>query len=329
METSRVRNNLIQFAVVREDPELEAEILRKFSGKRALLIASGGCTALHLLTQFPELALSLVDFNPAQLSLVQRKLDAMGLEREAMHANFGVENTASNSLVQCGNFESLFRSLRFFLNEFVLDPAAMRSIFEDSHAADHLVDELVGHRYWPVAFKLFFHDSLLNAMFGTAATQHAEKDSYPGYFQRAMERGLARRDRCDNYFLHHIFIGSYLARPSALPTYMAQPLLSLHRSRVKYFEGTLQQVDDLASYDLLSLSNIFDWMDRDQITDLVKYLCDAVRPGAVVLIRQLNNDVDLAAMFGQAFQSLTDLERDLLDRDRSLFYSRIRILRRI
>ena len=64
-------DNDVQFAVVREDPMVEAELVRLTNASNVLLIASGGCTALTLQALFPDLRITLVDFNPAQLERVR------------------------------------------------------------------------------------------------------------------------------------------------------------------------------------------------------------------------------------------------------------------
>jgi hypothetical protein len=48
-----MRDNPVQFAFVREDPEIEASLVRRDHSGSALLIASGGCTALSLQALFP------------------------------------------------------------------------------------------------------------------------------------------------------------------------------------------------------------------------------------------------------------------------------------
>src|SRR5690349_17004226 len=71
--------NPVKFAVVREDPLVEDALVRRFGARRVLLIASGGCTALSLRALHPELELTLLDPNPAQLERVERKAAALGL----------------------------------------------------------------------------------------------------------------------------------------------------------------------------------------------------------------------------------------------------------
>ena len=68
-----MRDNKVQFAVVREDPMVEAELIRLTGANDVLLVASGGCTALTLQALFPDLHITLFDFNPAQLEWVRKK----------------------------------------------------------------------------------------------------------------------------------------------------------------------------------------------------------------------------------------------------------------
>ena len=111
-----MRDNPLQFAVVREDALVEVEVLRRHPCRRVLLIASGGCSALTLQSVLPELEITLLDPNAAQLDLVRAKLDALDALRAGDRlARFNVENDDPSGLCECGNFESLFRSLRTFL----------------------------------------------------------------------------------------------------------------------------------------------------------------------------------------------------------------------
>ena len=72
-----MKDNHVQFAVVREDPKIEAELVCLHQVSEVLLIASGGCTALTLQALFPDLRLTLLDLNPAQLELIKKKRQAL------------------------------------------------------------------------------------------------------------------------------------------------------------------------------------------------------------------------------------------------------------
>jgi hypothetical protein len=123
--------NRLQFAVTREDPNVELEVLARFPRSRLLLIASGGCTALTLRAVMPDAHITLVDANPEQLAHVDRKLAALRDLRGADRLRaFNVgEPSDPSGLSECGNFESLFRGLRGFVQDFVLPREAWLRFF--------------------------------------------------------------------------------------------------------------------------------------------------------------------------------------------------------
>ncbi|MGH7295555.1 MAG: DUF3419 family protein, partial [Polyangiaceae bacterium] len=177
-------NNSVQFAVVREDPLVEAALLERLDRpRRALLIASGGCTAFSLRALRPELEITLLDANAAQLDLVRRKAEALravgAAERRRL---FDVGDRAAGGLVSCGNFESLFRSFRDLVLDLVVPYDDLRRAFEDGTIGALAEERIFPSRFWRAAFDAHFCDALLDAIFGPAATQHAPKGSYPGYF---------------------------------------------------------------------------------------------------------------------------------------------------
>jgi len=317
-----VRDNAIQFAVVREDPRIEMEVLERHQCERLLLIASGGCVALSLATQRPSLAITLLDPNRAQLSLIERKIEALASPRSERMARFNVETSAPQGLSECGNFESLFRGLRQFLFEFVLPAADMRRLFCEPDALAEAPTLLFEQPYWTVAFQLFFSDPLLNTMFGPHATQHAEPGSYPPYFRTRFERALQRPDALDNPFLHHVFLGHYLDRPESLPPFLVEPA---ERYDFDVHHGFIDADVDLSSFDFIGLSNILDWMPADDVEQLMQKVLRETEDGAVVMWRQLNNHRDITRYLSPTFAFDNAWDRALWERDRSLFYSSLHV----
>ena len=278
----------LKFAVVREDPELEAQLIRQRDVRRVLTVASGGCTVLSLLAAFPALDVTAFDLNPLQLAHLGDKAAAAAAGERA---RLNIDAADEHGLNQCGEFESLFRLLRNMVREFVAEPGEIHCLFDgapDDRAA--IVERWIAHRYWPAAFASCFADGLLEAMFGPAATQHAVRGSYPGYFQGVFERGLRRSDAARNPFLQHVFLGAY--RAADAPLYARTP----SPRRPELIRGGLEQVPALERFDLYCLSNVFDWSEDALVADWAARLKRAARPGSTVLIRQLNNTRDLAPL---------------------------------
>ena len=92
--------NKIQFAVVREDPVIELEVIRKLDGpKKVALIGSGGCTAFTLRKEFPDLDISILEPNPNQVELIRQKLKILTQEpSDVIFNSFGVGCENVNAL---------------------------------------------------------------------------------------------------------------------------------------------------------------------------------------------------------------------------------------
>lgn len=329
-------DNRVQFAVVREDPEVERAVLDglqrpgRAGPPRALLVASGGCTALTLAAARPDVKLTLLDANAAQLALIERKVAALVRHAPASPERarlFGVGAPGAirgddpDALTACGNFESLFRSLQAFLDDLVLPRGERAALLTTSAVTSPLERaRLLENKYWPAAFEMFFSDALLEAMFGKDATQHAPRGSYPGYFRGVLERGLARADAATNFFLHHALLGAYV--DGSLPSYLAAPC----QARFDLVHSDMAQAPSFADFDLISLSNLFDWMDASGVEVIARRLCAECTPGTAVIVRQLNNDAPIATLFEGAFRLDERASRALHARDRSLFYQRLLVL---
>lgn len=313
-----MKHNPVQFAVVREDPLTELAIINQKKAIKALLIGSGGCTALSLLCVKPELEVTIFDTNPAQLALVKDKVKALTLRKidSEFNAAFGIGSEDLRGLNTNGNFESLFRGLRHFIFDLVAPKEEMLELFSGQNQSE-IFSRISNNKFWPVAFDLFLSDSILRAMFTDAAVQHVDKGSYPQYFRTMLEKGLRAKDAPFNYFLHHIFLGHYLEDKSKLPIYLSS---ENRHFPIKYVLGDLKAVEQLSDHDFISLSNIFDWMTPGQVDETAKFLTSKCKEGTTLLWRQLGHDRDMSKFFPKWSFDKKAAEQ-LLANDRSLFYA--------
>lgn len=285
----------------------------------AVVVASGGCTALTLASRFPDGEVTAFDLSPVQLAHARAKEDA--ILREDWPA-LGLDIEEPFSLLQCGSFEGLFRTLRKFVVEFVATRDDMLRFFtelrEEASARRSLAEGWFASPYWPVAFELALHERLLHAMFGPEATMHAAPGSYPSYFRAAFERALLSAAAARNPFLQHVLLGRYVAEDA--PAYLGAKAFG----PITWIQGSLPDVPDLARYDVVSLSNVFDWSDDAVVASWAEAL-GATAPGTTVLVRFLNNQRDVAPAFAPRFRRDDALSRSLLDADRSFFYERVEV----
>lgn len=308
----------LKFAVVREDPGLESALIARTGATDILVVASGGCTALSLIAERPRLRVTAFDLARPQLDHLTHKLEALvagRLER------LGLGSTDRDGLHQLGDFEALFRLLRSSVADLArVEPDALVDPDRAPEQREQLLHRAITSPYWGALFATLFADPLLHAMFGPAATQHAVPGSYPGYFQRLFERGLAARDAPANYFLRHIFAQDY--RPGAAPLFLERPPTD---AAVELVHGDLLAVPDLERFGVLSLSNIFDWSSDARVAGWADHLRHHTRPGARILIRQLNNDRDFSTAFAAPDFAIEHIDGA---RDRSLFYVRVVVVTR-
>lgn len=315
----------LKFAVVREDPQTERTLIQAEGARSVLLVASGGCTALSLEAVFPELEIVAFDINPRQLQHLKDKR-AAARRGESVRLNVGDSNI--HQLNQRGAFEGIFRILRSAMLEFVSSAEEIDHFFSSAEQERRAIAEAwCRSPYWPAVFSTAFNGPVLHAMFGPAATQHAEPGSYPGYFQRVFERGLARGDAAQNSFLQHVLLGAYCSEDAPEYIRMGRNLPSV--CSMELVTGTIFDVPRLDRFDLLSLSNVFDWSDDQQISEWLSWLSKRVRVGSRLLIRQLNNQRDLRPWLEPAFELDEPTGARLLEADRSLFYERILVAVRV
>ncbi|MDP1828872.1 MAG: DUF3419 family protein [Archangium sp.] len=298
---------MLKFAVVREDPELEITLARQTVARRVLTVASGGCTALALKHALPALEVHAFDLNPDQLAHCRAKQLAVAEGR--------LDDLAA--LSQCGEFEKLFRVLRTALTELVMPASELESFFAAPNA--QLLSKWTASPYWPAAFEVAFTEGLLHAMFGPDATRHAPKGSYPAYFQRVFERGLSQPGAAKNQWLQHVLLQRYVDPPAF---FQSGRLLEVH-----WHQGTLTTVPELERFDVVSLSNIFDWSDESLVVEWATAL-RALSRGSLVVWRQLNNQRDWRPRFAPHFEEDEALSHEWTARERALFYERVTVVRR-
>jgi S-adenosylmethionine-diacylglycerol 3-amino-3-carboxypropyl transferase len=307
----------LKFAVVREDPAVESLLVSLTDAKRVLLVAAGGCTALTLLGLHDHLHVTAFDLNPAQVehTRVRHRMALEGIPPDA---------DAMSALLQSGQFEALFRALRGLLHAFVISPEDLLALCNTLPPQDRAqrVDALAVNPWWSTAFDLMFSDRVLNAMFGPAATQHAQPGSYPRHFRTLLEAALRTGDAVDNPFMHHVLLGRYL--PHAPPAALQRPLQS---GTLQLVTGTLGEVDSTVPFDVVSLSNLMDWMDPAQRTKLAGQAEARLRPGGMVCLRQLNNTSNITSVFSSVEWD-APLSAELTRQERSRFYTHVWVGRR-
>jgi S-adenosylmethionine-diacylglycerol 3-amino-3-carboxypropyl transferase len=344
----------LAFAQVREDPRLDLAVARGLPpGAVVVMIASGGDTAVRL----GRLGLShlhAVDINPAQLALSRCKWHLAGhasadqaaalLGHQNMpagqraaalagllakldlptHALGPLDWVASVGPDHAGRYERAFAALRQLLSPQaeavrdwleLRDPAeASRRVAPGTELGEALDRSLAQALALPHLVQLF----------GPEATQNPRRP-FAEHFAARTRVASARHPNAENPFLWQMFAGTFppghradWLQPDAGCGHPLPCPVSWHQARMTDFLESLPP----STADLIHLSNILDWLSLTDAAATLASAQRALKPGGLVLIRQLNSTLELDTVRS----GLTwELARGaaLEAQDRSFFYPRI------
>jgi len=308
----------VLFGVSREDHEVEASLIKKNNYKNLLTVCSGGCVPLSLNTIFPDLNILAYDINPNQIDHCKKKIDAV-LRKDFFLLNIGQDK--DQSLNQAGKFEEMFQVLRKSFLKNVTEDKTIKTFFSRGTSKKErkkIFTSWINHKNIRTPFQDTFSDTMIEKVFGNHATKQGEPGSYVSYFQRKIMAAFIKEKSHHNPFLQHIFLGYYKSG-NAFP-YMTTKL----KSTIEFFEGNVCDVPNLREFDMISLSNLFDWSDESFISQCVGELSN-LESGSSVLLRQLNNHKKWNSFFGENFIEDKPFDKYWQEKDRSLFYDHFRL----
>lgn len=346
----------IAFSQVREDPRIELRVIQELAKHqrplRILLVASGGCTALSLLTSPAIAKIEAVDLNPAQLHLVELRRQALlHLSLDAQLRLIGVDQSANDrdrlsiyanlraylpqptqafwddrqeqiafGVNRVGRFEQLFRELAAKFAQLGIAP------LKEPLTA-------IQHPQWRNLFEQVFERERLVQTFGEAAVNYSMDRSFGEHFADVFAQALQRFNPNENYFLTQVWGDRYTDNLAGegVPLYLQdsaqKDIRALGTERLQLHQGAfvdrLQQLAEVEGFDLIQFSNISDWMP---LSDLHQLLTDAIaclKLGGAIIGRRLNGDHHLAAVMAEHIAVDHHLSQELLSSDRSFFYREV------
>lgn len=350
----------IAFSQVREDPSIELRVIERLSASqrhplRVLLVASGGCTALSLLSSPAIAQIDAVDANLAQLHLVELRRQALiqfSLQ-EQFHL-LGIAQLPITEEIEPPDRLMLYTQLRSHL------PESTRRYWDNhsEHLAfgvnqvgrfEHLFRELsaqfaaigldplycpgraIAHPRWRSIFETVFERNKLVNTFGEAAVNYSMDRSFGEHFADMFAQALMRSSPTTNYFLTQVWSDRYASGQSGVPLYL-QPAaqnairtlgterLHLHHG---FFIDTLSKLAKTHPFDLIQFSNISDWMPVSDLHQMIAIAAQYLNPGGALIGRRLNGDHHLAAIMSQSLSVDEDFNSALLQSDRSFFYREV------
>jgi S-adenosylmethionine-diacylglycerol 3-amino-3-carboxypropyl transferase len=299
----------LYFAQVREDPRLEVEALAPGPDDSIVIVGSGGCTALSLLTAGVG-HVTAVDVNRAQNHLIELKVAALTvLSRAESLAFLGAIRSAPPERLRA------YEELRAHLT-----PAALA--YWDAHRSSiaagvlnagvterfiRMVVRMLRLAVHPRAriermlasdtlnaqrFHLLLNRAVFRRAYDPAFFAHLERPSFADHFRWQAEHALTELSVRDNYFLHHMLTGQYpVDTAGGVPPYLSKEAcvsVSTSRERLTLVDGTitdhLRGLPD-GSVTGFAISNICEWIAPHDVDLLFAEIIRTAAPNATLCFR--------------------------------------------
>jgi S-adenosylmethionine-diacylglycerol 3-amino-3-carboxypropyl transferase len=351
----------LYFAQVREDPLLEIEALDPTADDSFVVVGSGGCTALSLLSAGAG-HVTAVDLNRSQNHLIELKLAASSLPRTAMLGMLGarewpVENRVrayrdcrsllgpearsywdarlsaiGKGALNAGVTERFIRAVVFALETFVHSRARidrMLSCETIDEQADLFEREWNTVR-WRGFFRLLLNRVVFRRAYDPAFFSHLERPSFAAHFRARAEHTLTGLSVRENYFLRHMLANEY--SESCLPPYLGETgsrTIATNRDALTLVDGSvtdhLRSLPD-GSVSGFALSNICEWLTPTAIDDLFAETVRVARPNATLCFRNFVGWT-VPERWRESVVENRALGEQMITRDRAVVQRRIAICR--
>lgn len=348
---------LFDYGVSQEDALTEYRALDLRRGDRLAAIASAGEVPLNLVA-LEDVRVEAVDISRTQLSLSKLKLAACralepaeagaflgftgapaGLRRRLFdrvasfldegERRFWRRNTPviDKGVVRTGRFERYLRKFSRFAR-FVLGENKLRGLFERDGVAerrDHF-DRCLGSAVVKALFRAAFNPRRYRrrGIADAGLTHGGERDIAAFFYGRFRDFCTATPPR-KNYYFQFMLWGRVLF-PEALPEYLSPEGLAHVRERcgnIVWREASLEMTlaeRPAGAFNKFHLSNIGDWMSREDYAALLTLLGERAAPASRALARYIHLDHPIPDALNGRLTRDARLAEELIARDRFPFY---------
>ncbi|MBP7694184.1 MAG: DUF3419 family protein [Anaerolineales bacterium] len=346
------------YAVQNEDYQTELAVLRRIyrgAPLRVLVVASAGETALSLLTQDFVAAVDAVDINPAQLHLCElRRTATEHLTPDEQLLLLGADPAAvgpAGAALRGELFQRLAphlpeparsfweagreREIAFGVQHVGRNEVVMHDLQERLRAAgfDPLRRPVADAELpaWQAVYVDLMTPAYIRDRFGLPSDGLAARIAgIAGYLGECHFRALQRPQPDHNPFLTTVFANAYAAGAAGRPLYLqAEGWAALRRQgtrdRLRLLTGSILdqmtvQAAEHGPYDLISLSNIADWLTDTQFGAAAAAVCACLRDGGALLTRTGTPSPMIVEVTGQALQMDPDFNRQLAEIERGPWF---------
>jgi S-adenosylmethionine-diacylglycerol 3-amino-3-carboxypropyl transferase len=359
------RSGRLYFAQVREDPLLEIEALRPTADETTVVVGSGGCTALSLLSGGGRVI--AVDNNATQNHLIELKVAAV-VSLPLRDAVAFLGGTSESGEIRMSSYAVLRGSLTPAARAYWdAHPGAVRGGVITAGVTERFIGLLVrvlkmcvhpraridrllactslveqrdfyarvwDSQRWRAFFRLLLSRGVFDRVYDPASLRYARSSGFSEHFRRLAEHALTQLPVANNYFLHQMLTGSYpVAVGGGVPPYLSERgsgAVVEWRSSLSLVDATfteyLRSCPD-RSVTGFALSNICEWLSAGEIEELFAQIVRVARPGARLCFRNFVGWTTVPARWRHIVVEDAEYGARLIARDRSLVQYRFVVCR--
>jgi S-adenosylmethionine-diacylglycerol 3-amino-3-carboxypropyl transferase len=349
----RASFDLIRYANCWEDADVLCEALDPSDGKRMLSVASGGDNSLVLLARGAEVIAA--DISDAQLALVELKLVAikhlthaetlrfLGARhsRERMRTYTLLRGALSRSaaaywdrnlpsvergVVHCGRFERFLRVFRTAVLPLVHDRRSVESLLsaKSDEGRRAFYDTTWDTFAWRSLFKVFFSRTLMGALGRDPEFFRYVDGPVSSAILGRVSRALRSQHNEANPYLEYILTGTFTRN---LPAYLRpenHECIRRNASSLTLYRGDVcsaARACGAGTLDGCNLSDVFEYVDRDEFARMYGCLASASRVGARLAYWNLLVPRTCRSVEGLDAVRMDRLSERLHADDRAFFYT--------
>ncbi len=317
---------LFNFGISQDDSRSERSFLKLQHHDRVLCIASGGEVPLDLLTAAPGLHIDAIDFDQNQLYLSQLKFKAAlyldqsdaalligytagstsrrlelldflkphmsDAERRFWQAHQGVFNLGA---VHGGRFESYIRKYNGLVLALLGKKHLFRLMqFEDLNEQLAYFDRHFRIRLLKFIFKIAFHPKIYkNRGVVEEGLKHSRTSQMAEFFYSRFRDFCVSNLAVENGYYQFTFFNKII-EPRALPDYLQEDGLKQLRDNAEGLHFIKTDIQTHLSgrfnknYSKYALSNLSDWLTRDEMEMVLLSIHQLSEPGTPVFARYIH-----------------------------------------
>lgn len=353
---------IYNFGISQEDALTEYKALDIKKDDRLLCIASAGEVPLNLLA-LEDIFIEAVDISPNQLFLSKLKLHSIcaleSLEAAALlgfidtdpenrkkifrkvlplmeeeERRFWLQNifAIEKGPIRVARFERFIAKLNS-IGLLILGKKKLQRLFEFETIEDQqeFFDRYLSTFLLKAIFKIAFHPRIYKKRgMASHGLKHCRErniaDFFYGRFKHFCSSTIARK----NYYLQYTFFNKVLF-PDALPEYLSENAMArIKRNHQKVIWRLSSYTDALeqsrkGTFNKFHLSNIGDWMSREEYADLLDLIKKKAELPAKIFARYIHLNHEIPKELKNCFIINHKLGEELVRGDRYPFYSMVPI----